>query len=72
MWCDTFVDGMRIRPVGKSDVNVGVLEPETRINVRGNLVVGFDNIFDIYINKIIERVDVLLDKSLYFEKCGKK
>jgi hypothetical protein len=69
---NALVDRIKIGPIRESNVDVGVLEPEPRVNVRRDFIVSLDDILDINIDEIVERVYVLLDKSLYFKKGGKK
>lgn len=66
---DAFVDRIQVRSVRKTNINVSVFEPESRVNIRSNFVVGFDDILDVQINEVVERVDMLLNESLYFQKC---
>lgn len=49
-------------------MNVGVFEPESGIDVRSNFAVGFDDVFDVGINKVVERVDVLFDETFHSEE----
>ena len=53
-------------------MNVGVFQPESRVDIRGHFVIGFQNVFDVYVNKVVERVDVLLDETLDLEKRGQQ
>lgn len=50
-------------------MNVGVLEPEPGIDVRSDFAVGFDDILDVRVDEVIERIYMLLDETFYFEKC---
>ena len=72
MRSDRFVDGIWVRAVGETDVNIGVLEPETRVYIRGDFAVCFYDILDVYVNKVVERVDVLLDETLDLKKRGQQ
>ena len=69
---NALVDRIEIGPIRESNVDVSVLEPEPRVNVRRDFIVSFDDILDIYIDEIVERVYMLLDKSLYFKKGWKE
>jgi hypothetical protein len=42
-------------------VDTSVFEPEFGIDVGEDFVVGFEDIREVYIDKIVERVDVLFD-----------
>ena len=68
MGCNALVDGVRVRSVGEAHDNIGVFEPETGIDIGGDLVVSLEDIFDVNVDEVIERVDVLLDESLDLEK----
>lgn len=65
---DALIDGVEIGTVWETDVDVCVLEPESGIDVRSDLVVGLDNVLDVGIDKVVERVDVLFDEAFYFEE----
>ena len=67
-----FVNRVRVRAVREADTDVGVLEPETRVNVRGDFVVGLEDVFDVDVDEIVERVDVLFYKPLHLEEGGKQ
>ena len=56
----TLVDRVRVGPVREADDNVRVFEPKTRVDVGRDLVVGFEDVFDIDIDEIVEGVDMLL------------
>ena len=60
MGSDAPVDGIRVRSIGDTNLDIGVFEPETRVDVGGDLVVGFYNVFYVDTNEVIERIDVLL------------
>lgn len=49
-------------------MNVGVFEPKSGIDVRSDLVVGFNDVLDVGIDKVVERVDVLFDEAFDFEE----
>ena len=68
---NALVDRVKICPIRESNVYIGVFEPESGVDVRSDLVISFDNILDIQIDKIVERVYVLLDESLYFKEGWK-
>jgi hypothetical protein len=69
---NTLVDRVEIRPVRESNVDVGVLEPESRVDVRRDFVISFDNVLDIQIDEVVKRVYMLFDESLYFKKSGEQ
>jgi hypothetical protein len=66
---DTLVYRVQISAVGEADMNVRVLEPKARIDIRGDFVIGPYDIFDVHIDKIVEGVDVLLDQTFDFQEC---
>lgn len=68
MWCDALVNGICIRPVRETNDNVRVLEPEPRIYIGGDFVIGFENILDVYVHEIVEGINVLLHEPLDFEE----
>jgi len=49
-----------------------LLEEEMRINVGGDTLVGLDNLLQINIDKVVEGINMLLDKTLDFEKRRQK
>lgn len=49
-------------------MNVGVFEPEPGIDIRRDLVVGFDDVLDVGIDKVVERLNVLFDKTFDLEE----
>ena len=53
-------------------MNICVLEPKPRIDIGSNFVIGLDDVLDVHIYKVIERVDVLFDETFYFEKSGEE
>jgi hypothetical protein len=61
---NAFVDRIRIRTIRKSNMNVGILQPEPGIYVRGDFVIRFQDVLDVDIDKVIEGIDVLFDKAL--------
>lgn len=58
-------------PVGRQDTDVGVLEEELGIEVAAYEAVGLDNLLKLDIDKVVVRVDVLLDQTLDLEE-GRK
>jgi hypothetical protein len=62
------VNCVYVGPIGMTNIDVKIFEPKARIDIRGDLVVGFDDVFDVHINKVIERVDVLFNKALHFKE----
>jgi hypothetical protein len=65
---NALVDRICVRTIRESDVDVSILQPEAGIYVRCDLVICFQNVFDVHIDKIVEGVDVLFDKTLDFQK----
>jgi hypothetical protein len=63
---NAFVDRVCVRTIRKSNMNVGVLQPESGIYVRRDFVICFQDVLDVHIDKIIEGVDVLFDETLDF------
>ncbi len=61
---DALVDNVHFVAVGKANVNIGEFEPETRVNIRGDFVVGLDYILDVGVAEIVEGIDMLLDETL--------
>jgi len=49
-------------------MNVGILQPEAGIDVRRDFVICFQDVLDVHIDKVIEGVNVLLDKAFDFQK----
>ena len=72
MRSDALVDRVRVGPVREADDNVRVLEPKAGVDVGRDLVVGFENVFDIDIDEIVEGVDMLLHETLHFEERGEQ
>jgi hypothetical protein len=54
---------------GRPDADVRVLEPKFWVDVRCNLVVGTDDLLEINVDKIVERVDVLFDQTFCLKEC---
>lgn len=65
---DALVDSVQIGAVREANLNVGVFEPESGIDVRSDFVVSFDDVLDVGINKVVERINVLFDETLHFEE----
>ena len=59
---------VRLVSVGESNVYVCEFKPKARVDVRGDFLICFNNVLDIDIDKVVERVDVLLYETLYFEE----
>lgn len=70
MWSNFLVDGLHFISIRKPDVDVGVFEPEARINVRGDFVIGLHDVLDVDIDEIVEGINMLFYESFYFEECG--
>lgn len=58
---DTLVDRVCISAVREADDDVSVFEPKARVNVGGDFVIGLEDVLDIYVDEVVERVDMLLD-----------
>lgn len=54
------------RPV---DVYISVFEVEFGINITKNCLVCLDYFLELDFNEVVERVDMLFDKTFYSEKC---
>jgi hypothetical protein len=67
-----FVNCVRICAVREADTDISVFEPETGINVRGDFVIGLEDVFDIDIDEVVERIDVLFHEPFYLEKGGQQ
>ena len=65
-----FVNRVRVCAVRKADADIGVFEPEARIDVRSDFVVGPEDVFDIDIDEVVERVDMLFHKPFHLEERG--
>jgi len=68
MWCNAFVDRVCVRTIRKTDMDVGIFQPESGVYVRRDLAICLQDVLDVHIDKIIEGVDVLFDKTLDFKK----
>jgi hypothetical protein len=44
------------------------LKPEVIVYFTTYFMVGLDDVFHLVLNEEVERVDMLLDKTLYFQK----
>jgi hypothetical protein len=67
-----FVNRIRVCAVREVDTDIGVFEPETGVNVRGDFVIGFEDAFDIDIDEVVERVNVLFHEPFHLEKGGQQ
>lgn len=72
MWGDTFVNCIEICAVWCTYIDISIFEPETRVDIRCDFIIGFYDAFDIGIHKVVEGVYVLFDKTFHFEECGEK
>ena len=72
MGCDVQLISLRIHALRFKNANVGVLEPESRVDLGGDFVIGTEDVFEININKVVERVQVLFDESFCLEESGEK
>ena len=68
----SLVDGLHVVPIRETYVDVGVLEPKTRVDVGSNFVVRFHDILNIHVDKIVEGIYVLLHKAFHFQKSGQQ
>lgn len=55
-------------PVRRQNTNVGILEKEFWVKVAAHEAVGLDDLFELDIDKVVVRVDVLLDQTLDLEE----
>lgn len=58
--------GALICTCGHADVDIGVAEEEFRVDIGRDEVVCFEDLFQFRVDKVVERVDVLLDETLGF------
>ena len=58
--------------VGEADLDVHELDPEARVDVGGDLVVGLDDVLDVGVDEVVEGVNVLLDEALDLEESGEE
>ena len=72
MWGDAFVNCIEICAVWCTYIDISVFEPEARVDIRCDFIIGFDDAFDVEIHKVVEGVYVLFDETFYFEECGEK
>lgn len=57
-----------VQPSWLAYIDVGVVKVEPRLDIAQDRSIGLDNFSELDFDKIIERVDMLLDQSLDFEK----
>jgi hypothetical protein len=69
---DAPVDRVGVGAGGDADLDIGVSQPEARVDVRGDFFVGFDDVFDVVVDKVVEGVDVLFDEAFDFEEGGQE
>ena len=55
-------------PVGRQDTDIGVLEEELWVEVAAHKAVGLDDLLQIDVDKVVVRVDVLLDQPLHLQE----
>lgn len=72
MWSDAFIDCVEICAVWSTYIDIGVFEPKPRVDVGCDFVIGLNDVFDVEIDKVVERIYVLFDETFYFEECGEK
>lgn len=65
---DALVNSIQIRSIREADINVRIFEPETRVHVRSDFIVCFDDVLDVGFHEIIEGINMLFYETLYFEK----
>ena len=53
-------------------MNVGVLQPEPGIYVRRDFVICLQDVLDVHIHKVIERVNMLLDQAFNLQESRKQ
>jgi hypothetical protein len=58
--------------VWQTDSNVGELDVFTRVCIADNQRIGLNDFLKLNIGEVIERVDVLFDKTLHSQESGKK
>jgi len=54
------------------DVDAGIAQEERRVNVGGDHVVSSKDVLEVYIDEIIEGVDMLLDQAFDLQKGWEK
>ena len=69
MGSNGLVDGIGVRTIRHANRDVCVFQPEARINVGGDLVIGPEDIKEVNIDEMVKRINVLLDKPLDFQEC---
>ena len=55
---------------GLAHVDVEELEVEGRVRVDGHLLVRLDDLLDLDVHEVVERVEVLLDQAPHLESGG--
>jgi len=63
-----FVNRIRVCAIREADADVGVFEPETGVDIRGDFVVGLEDVSDIDIDEVVEGVNVLFHEAFHLEK----
>lgn len=61
MRCRLFRDIVTIFDVWLANGDIQVFQVEHRVHIAEHLVIGIDNILDVHIHKVIERINVLFD-----------
>lgn len=56
--------------IGQTDVHVQVFQVKGRIHVTNDASIRHDDLLDVNVDKIVERVDVLFYQAFRFEKGG--
>ena len=70
VWGDFLVDSGHFITIGKPDVDVGVFEPKTRVDVRSDFMVCFNDVLNVDVDEVVERIDVLFDETLDLQEGG--
>ena len=55
-----------------SNMNIQILDVESRIRETDDFVICFDNFLDVHFDEVVERINVLFDQTLGFEKSRDK
>ena len=72
MRCDTEIDSVLVCSFGCSNSDVEILEVEVRVDVRSDSSVRFQNGLQVDFDKVVERIDVLLDQSFDGQESREK
>ena len=61
-----------VGPTGRADVDVGVSEVEAWVDIAEDLTVGLDDLLELNLNKVVERIDMLFNEPFDLEKSWQK